>query len=78
MCFLLSWKTERRKNNCYLVFGDKNIKNEELLLFKQSMFMSPSHAIINVSLLRGAFFPSHAFSLNLGNRKGRDVSRVQI
>ena len=41
------------------------------------MFMSPSHAIINVSL-REAFFPSHAFSLNIGNRQGRGVSRVQI
>ena len=39
--------------------------------------MSPSHAIINVSL-REAFFPSHAFSLNIGNRQGRGVSRVQI
>ena len=26
MCLLLLWKSERRKNNCYLVFGDKNIK----------------------------------------------------
>ena len=42
------------------------------------MFMSPSHAIINVSLLRGALFPSHAFSFNIGNRQGRGVSRVQI
>ena len=24
MCLLLLWKSERRKNNCYLVFGDKN------------------------------------------------------
>ena len=42
------------------------------------MFMSPSRAIINVSLLRAALFPSHAFSFNIGNRQGRGVSRVQI
>ena len=24
MCLLLLWKSERRKNNCYLVFADKN------------------------------------------------------
>ena len=40
--------------------------------------MSPSHAVINVSLLRRALFPSHAFSFNIGNRQGRGVSRVQI
>ena len=28
---LLLWKRERRKNNFYLVFGDKNIENEEFL-----------------------------------------------
>ena len=42
------------------------------------MLMSPSLEIINVSLLGGAFFPSHAFSLNIGNRQGMGVSRVQI
>ena len=26
ICLLLLWKSERRKNNCYLVFGDKNIE----------------------------------------------------
>ena len=40
--------------------------------------MSHSHAIINVSLLRGALFSSHAFSFHIGNRQGRGVSRVQI
>ena len=29
---LLLWKSERRKNNCYLVFGDKN---EVFLFFKK-------------------------------------------
>ena len=42
------------------------------------MFMSPSHAMIYVSLLRGALIPSHAFTLNIGNRYGRAVSRVQF
>ena len=42
------------------------------------MLMSPSLEIINVSLLGGAFFPSHAFSFNIGNRQGMGVSRVQI
>ena len=38
--------------------------------------MSPSHAMIYVSLLRGALIPSHAFTFNIGNRQGRAVSRV--
>ena len=38
MCLLLLWKSERRKNNCYLVFGDKNIKNEEFPFFKQNKY----------------------------------------
>ena len=42
------------------------------------MLMSPSLAIINVSLLGGAFFPSHAFSFNIGNGQEMGVSRVQI
>ena len=24
MCLLRLWKSEKRKNNCYLAFGDKN------------------------------------------------------
>ena len=40
--------------------------------------MSPSHAMIYVSLLRGALIPSHAFTFNIGNRQGRAVSRVQF
>ena len=31
MCLLLLWERERRKNNCYLVFGDKN----EVLLYSK-------------------------------------------
>ena len=31
MCLLLLWKSERRKNNCYLVFGDKT----KCLFFKK-------------------------------------------
>ena len=42
------------------------------------MFMSPSHARIYVSLLRGALIPSHPFTFNIGNRQGRAVSRVQF
>ena len=38
MYLLLSWKSERRKNNCYLVLGDKNIKNEEFLFSKQNEY----------------------------------------
>ena len=30
--FMEKWK---KKDNCYLVFGDKNIKHEEFLFFKQ-------------------------------------------
>ena len=42
------------------------------------MFMSPSHAMIYVSLLRGALITSHAFTFNIGNRQERTVSRVQF
>ena len=37
MCLLLLWKGERRKHNGYLVFGDKNIENEEFL-FTQTKY----------------------------------------
>ena len=40
--------------------------------------MSPSHAIIYVSLLRGALIISHAFTFNMGDRQGRAVSRVKL
>ena len=33
MVFLLLWKSERRKNNCYLVFADKN----EVFLFSKGV-----------------------------------------
>ena len=42
------------------------------------MFMSPSHAIIYVSLLRGALIISQAFTFNMGDRQGRAVSRVKL
>ena len=42
------------------------------------MFMSPSHAMIYVSLLRGALIISHAFTFNIGDRHGRAVSRVKL
>ena len=42
------------------------------------MFMSPSHAMIYVSLLRGALIISHAFTFNIGDRQGRAVSRVKL
>ena len=34
MCLLLLWKSERRKNNCYLVFGDKN----DVFLFSKKIW----------------------------------------
>ena len=35
MCLLLLRKSERRTNNCYLVFGDKN---EVFLFFKKNKY----------------------------------------
>ena len=32
MCLLLLWKSERRKSNCYLFFGDNN----EVFLFSKT------------------------------------------
>ena len=40
MCLLLLWKSERRKNNCPLVFGDKKVKNEEFIFFKQNKILN--------------------------------------
>ena len=37
MCLLLLWKSERRRNNCYLVFGDKN---DVLLFFKNDKYLT--------------------------------------
>ena len=37
MCLLLLWKSERRKNNCYPVFGDKN---ELFLFFKKDKYQT--------------------------------------
>ena len=51
---------------------------KEFICLQVKMFMSPSHAMIYVSLLRGALITSHAFTFNIGNRQGRDVSRVQF
>ena len=34
-CLLLLWKSKRRKNNCYLVFGDKN---DVFLFFKNDKY----------------------------------------
>ena len=51
---------------------------KEFICLQIKMFMSPSHAIIYVSLLRGTLIPSHAFTFNIGNRQGRAVSRVQF
>ena len=36
-CLLLLWKSERRKNNCYLVFGDKN---DVFLFFKNDKYLT--------------------------------------
>ena len=36
MRLLLLWKSERRKTNCYLVFGDKN---DEFLFFKNNIYL---------------------------------------
>ena len=51
---------------------------KEFICLQIKMFMSPSHAMIYVILLRGALNPSHAFTFNIGNRQGRAVSRVQF
>ena len=40
--------------------------------------MSPSHAIIYVSLLRGALIAGHAFTFNNGNRQGRVTQNSQV
>ena len=37
MCLLLLWKSERRKNNCYLVFADKN---DVFLFFKKDKYLT--------------------------------------
>ena len=37
MCLLLLWKSERRKNNSYLVFGDKTLKTKSFFLNKQNI-----------------------------------------
>ena len=37
MCLLLLWKSERRKNNYHLVFGDKN---DVFLFFKQDKYLT--------------------------------------
>ena len=36
-CWLLLGKSERRKNDCYLVFGDKN---EVFLFFKNDKYLT--------------------------------------
>ena len=36
-CLLLLWKSERRRNNCYLVFGDKN---DVFLFFKNDKYLT--------------------------------------
>ena len=51
---------------------------KEFICLQIKMFMPPSHAMIYVSLLRGALITSHAFTFNIGNRQGRTVSRVQF
>ena len=37
MCLLLLWKSERRNNNWYLVFGDEN---EVFLFFKNDKYLT--------------------------------------
>ena len=37
MCLLLLWKSERRNNNWYLVFGNKN---EVFLFFKNGKYLT--------------------------------------
>ena len=36
-CLLLLWKSERRKNDCYLVFGDKS---DVFLFFKDDKYLT--------------------------------------
>ena len=57
---------------------EKTWEKKEFICLQIKMFMSPSHAMIYVSLLRGALITSHAFTFNIGNRQGRTVSRVQF
>ena len=58
MCLLLLWKSERRKNNCYLVFGDKN---ELFLFFKKDKYQT------RLSFAQEAHAPQVTGSLH-GNR----------
>ena len=44
-------------------------KKTEFICLQIKMFMSPSHAIIYVSLPRRALITSHAFTFNKGNRR---------
>ena len=37
MCLLLLWESERRKNNCYLGFGDKN---DVFIFFKKNKYLT--------------------------------------
>ena len=37
MCLLRLWKSERRKNNCYLVLGDKK---DVFLFFKKDKYLT--------------------------------------
>ena len=37
MCLLLLWKSQRRKNNCYLVSDDKN---DVFLFFKKDKYVT--------------------------------------
>ena len=48
-CLLLLWKSERRRNNCYLVFGDKNyvflfFKNDKY--FTRLAFAQEAHLLL--------------------------------
>ena len=64
--------------NRVCLFGVFLVSEKEFICLQIKMFMSPSHAMIYVSLLRGALITSHAFTFNIGNRQGRTVSRVQF
>ena len=77
--------TEPEVNNCFSIFTRSDLNRirketikKEFICLQIKMFMSPSHATIYVSLLRGALITSHAFTFNIGNRQGRTVSRVEF
>ena len=55
MCLLLLWKSKRRKNNCCLVFGDKNkvFLSSKKINIKRLAFSQEAHEPQNNRRLSG-------------------------